>query len=685
MCEGLPTEVLEGFYKGTGGLGWAQNGNWLTESPLSSWYGITVEDGLVTALDLSGNELAGHLPSEIGEFMDVKNLDLSDNQLSGVLPTSIGDLARLETLYLKDNEFSGVVPHSLGRLGALKRLDLSDNDMEGALPGTFTDLGALEEFRWQGSGACAPEATWFQTWLSSLSTRDGPTCDAPFLLSIPGAHLTQATQDLAGTVPVIAGRPALLRVFATADRANDHGAGARAVLRSGSQPTVSLDMVLESARGIPDDLVLEDLARSYNAVIPASMLRPGVEMVVEVDPDGTVAWARGSQVRLPEVGHLGVDVRELPTAELTIVPIIAESNSDRSVLDWVESSGDAPIQFLRSILPIGDLSLEVREPFVVAQPPRAANGDDWERLLQDIDLLRTTEGESGYWYGVVQREGDVGIGGIAYIAGRSSLGVPDSEVFAHEVGHNMSLLHAPCGNPALLDSDFPYPDGSIGVPGYDFRSGELVAPSSPELMSYCGGAWRGGPMQWISDYNFTKAMEYRLTEEAARTATAAAAQQPPRGPRLLIRGGISPDGDLHLDPAFVLDAPVRTPTAPGPYRIEGLSTDGSTIFEHDFDMDEVSVGGGGFLFLLPFSEAAIGDLDRIVLTGPDGIVALDRGAPVDPVAIVLDRATGRIRSILRGEGAVEAVQAQAVGVRAGAAAVGATRTLISRGLPDIPR
>ena len=92
-----------------------------------------------------------------------------------------------------------------------------------------------------------------------------------------------------------------------------------------------------------------------------------------------------------------------------------------------------------------------------------------------------------------------------------------------------------------------------------------------------------------------------------------------------------------------------------------------------------------FLFLLPFSEADIGDLDRIVLTGPDGTVVLDRDAPVDPVAIVLDRATGRIRSILRGEGAVEAVQAQVVGARAGAMAVGATRTLISYGLPDIPR
>ncbi len=708
-CGGLPTEILASLYNGTGGSRWTRNGNWLTDSPLSSWHGITVEDSLVTGLDLSGNGLAGPLPSVIGEFLDLRDLNLSDNVLSGALPAGIGDLERLETLDLEGNQFSGTIPdrlsrlgslvhldlggnrfsgripHRLGRLSALERLDLSDNDMEGALPGTLTDLGALEELRWKGSGACAPEAAWFQTWLSSLSTRDGPDCDAPFLLSIPGAHLTQAAQDTAGTVPVIAGRPALLRVFATVDRANDHRAGARAVLRSGNQPAVSLDMTLQSSRGIPDDLVLESLAGSYNAVVPGSVLQPGMEMVVEVDPGGTVPWADGSQVRLPEVGHLSVDVREVPTMELTIVPVIVESSADSSVLDWVKSPNDAPIGFLKSVLPIAEFDLTVREPLHIGHAPRAFN--DWVSLIQDIDLLRASEGASGYWYGAVRLDRRSGINGLAYLTGRASIGIADSEVFAHEIGHNMSLRHAPCGDPDNLDVDFPYLDGSIGVPGYDPRSGELVDPAAPDLMSYC----RGG---WISDYNFNKAMQYRLTEEVAgpARASAAPAPPPPPAPHLLVRGGISPDGDLHLDPAFVLDAPAQTPTAPGPYRIAALATNGSTIFEHSFDMDEISVGGGGFLFLLPFSEAAARDLARIILTGPDGAVQLDRDTRVDPVAIVMDRATGRIRSILRGEAAVEAAraaQAQATGAASGTGAAtaaataetDATLTLVSHGLP----
>ncbi len=690
-CSAIPTSVLEAFHSATGGAGWRNSANWLTDAPLSSWHGITVEDSLVTALDLSDNNLVGTLPPEIGAFLDVRSLDLSDNGLSDSLPSTLGDLERLGSLDLSNNGFSGAVPRSIGRLDALGYLDLSGNEMAGALPSTFVELDVLDELRWRGSGLCAPEATWFQTWLSSVATRDGPTCDAPYVLSIPRAHLTQATQSMNGAVPIIAGRPALLRIFATADRANDHQPITRATLRvDGGRPFTGR-MTLESRRGVPDATTVGDLALSYNAVVPASVLRAGVEMVVEMDPDSTIPRAVGSQVRLPEVGGLALDVRELPTMELTIVPVVAESSADSSVLDWVRSPSDPPMELLRSILPIAGLELTVREPLRIGGAPGAPSFDDWPELLQYVDLLRITEDKGGYWYGVVKRDGEEGIAGIAYLSGRASLGIPDAEIFAHEVGHNMSLRHAPCGGPFSFDPDFPYLNGSIGVPGYDFRSGELVDPSTPDVMSYCGGAWRGGPMQWISDYHFNKAMQYRLTEEVAGPARAAAAPAPPPppAPRLLIRGGISPDGDLHLDPAFVLDALAKTPTAPGPYRIAAVATDGSTIFEHSFDMDEISIGGGGFLFLLPLSETAIGDLERIVLTGPDGTAQLDRDTPVDPVAIVMDRATGRIRSILRGEAAVEAAEAQAMGAASGtgAATAGttgathATLTLVSYGLP----
>ena len=97
--------------------------------------------------------------------------------------------------------------------------------------------------------------------------------------------------------------------------------------------------------------------------------------------------------------------------------------------------------------------------------------------------------------------------GIASVPGRVSFSVPDSRIIAHELGHNVSLHHAPCGGAGGPDPSFPEPDGSIGAWGYDFRRGRLVAPARHDLMSYC-------EPPWVSDYYFTNALRFRIRDEA---------------------------------------------------------------------------------------------------------------------------------------------------------------------------
>ena len=666
-CTLVPREVFAAFYEGTGGSGWTSNANWFTDAPVSSWFGVTVEDSLVTALELPGNRLSGTLPPGVGDFVDLKRLDLARNALTSSLPADLGDLTELEALDLSSNGFSGPVRPELARLGALERLDLSDNELEGALPGGLTNLQSLSDFNWSESGACAPEAAWFQTWLGSVATRSGPTCDGLFSLSVASAHLSQAAQDHGGAVPLISGRPGLVRVFATADRANDYKPSARVAFLLDGREVHTAEMALSSFRGLADHLPGE-LDQWYHAVIPAAVLRPGVEMAVHVDPDSIMPRTALDEVRLP------LDVREMPPMELTIVPIVTGSSRDGDVLDWIQRADDPPLEFMRTVLPVGELDLNIREPLTIAAVPAGGSVDNWIAVLQDIELLRTTEGGSGYWYGVVNREGG-GIAGIARVEGRASLGIPHPEVFAHEVGHNMSLMHAPCGYPAQLDPDFPYADGNIGVYGYDARSGELVDPSTPDLMSYCRP-------QWISDYNFKKALEYRIQAEARRTAVAS--QDGSQGSRLLLWGHVSAEGELHLDPAFSLDAPAKLPSGSGPYRVEGFARDGTSEFALDFDMDKLSEGGGSFLFLVPFGEDRLASLERIALSGPEGSTALERSTPTRPMAIVSDPATGRIRSILRGEAAEDAIAAGAADAPAGT--VPREQLLVSYGVPEtVPR
>lgn len=662
-CTLPPREIFTAFFEATGGAGWTNNANWLRDAPVASWFGVTVEDSLLTALELPDNELSGTLPPAVGDFLDLKLLDLRGNALTSRLPPDLGNLTELEALDLSGNRFTGPVPRDLSLLGELERLDLSDNELAGALPGILTSLSALSDFNWRNSGACAPEVAWFQTWLESVETRSGPTCDGIFSVSVADAHLSQATQGVGGGVPLIAGRPGLVRVLATADRANDFKPSARAAFVVDGQEAHAAEMALESSRGLAESLPGQ-LDQWYQAAIPAAALRPGVEMAVRIDPDSTMPRATLDEVRLP------LDVRELPPLDLTIVPVVTGSSADADLLEWVKDADDPPVEFMRAVLPVGELNLTVREPLRIASAPDASKGAEWIVILEDIELVRKAEGGRGYWYGVVNRDGDEGIRGIALVEGRVGLGVPDAEVFAHELGHSMSLMHSPCGNPWQIDPDYPYSDGSIGVLGYDARSEELVDSSTHDLMSYCHP-------QWISDYNFRKALEYRLRAETSPRALAA--QDEPRGSRLLVRGHVTAEGELHLDPAFALDAPAQLPSSSGPYRVEGFSTGGTRAFALDFEMEMVSEGGGSFFFLVPFAEDRVASLDRIVLSGPEGTATLDRETRASPVAIVMDRATGRIRSILRGEAAAAAGAIVAADARSGA--VPREQVLVSWGLP----
>ncbi len=164
-----------------------------------------------------------------------------------------------------------------------------------------------------------------------------------------------------------------------------------------------------------------------------------------------------------------------------------------------------------------------------------------------------------------------------------------------------------------------------------------------------------------------------------RTATEPDAEQP-QGRSLVLWGGVSPNGDLRLDPAFVLDAAASLPDDPGPYRVEVFGDGRASLFSVDFAMRQISEGGGGFVLMVPFRDDWPA-LDRIVLTGPEGAVALDRETRM-PMAIVVDRASGRIRAILRGDAAEARIAANEEGAQPDTADSG-TRVLVSYGLPRL--
>ena len=453
-------------------------------------------------------------------------------------------------------------------------------------------------------------------------------------------HLTQAVQTLGGDIPLIAGRSALLRVFVTGDKTNFYRPRPLATFYGDGAPIheMRLDPATDRIPTEPDEGRLD---RSFNGVVPGRVLQPGVELVVELDPDGDVPAVPESDLRVPAEGRLRLDVLTVPPMALTVVPVVpvAHFADAQAALTWAEglTETSAGMEFVRSILPIGELELTIHEPYRTTADLATTSG--WWRLLREISVLRLTERRSDYYYAAVAAPPGSPVKGLGYIGRPVGVGILDLDTFAHELGHNMGLRHAPCGvvivNP---DPNFPYEDGSIGVFGYETRGGNTRMADPAEyrdLMTYCDPSW-------ISDYHFIKAMEFRREHESLVLRSV------DPEPTLLLWGNAGTP-DLLLEPAFVVDAPPKLPAGEGPYRLEGFDAAGRPLFAFPFTPDELEYGGGQFAFAIPYESRWGGPegLDRVRLSGPEGSVTIERSGS-RRTSLVMDPDTGRLRGILRG-------------------------------------
>ncbi|ERN15978.1 probable LRR receptor-like serine/threonine-protein kinase At4g20940 [Amborella trichopoda] len=83
-------------------------------------------------LDLSNNQLDGHIPREIGFMGDLRRLVISRNRFSGLLPSEVSNLSVLNTLDLSVNQFTGLLPAGLP--DSLNYFNASYNDFSGSVP-----------------------------------------------------------------------------------------------------------------------------------------------------------------------------------------------------------------------------------------------------------------------------------------------------------------------------------------------------------------------------------------------------------------------------------------------------------------------------------------------------------------------------------------------------------------------
>ena len=614
MPEQIERLALLELYNKTNGTSWTSSRGWATDDPLGNWYGVTVENGRITELSLPNNSLNGSISGEIGNFTELAVLNLASNSLVGTLPKEIPHLSNLTELRVNGN-----------------------TGLDGVLKDDVFNLTKLEVLHFEDTSLCLLPSQMFQTWYENIGDASGAFCSNPaeVRLDIPVVYLTQSVQTPQRSVRLIEGRDALLRVFVTGTPqpaffrhevvATVRGGGRThrvEMTRPGDQLAIAVD---ES-----------DLDNSFNAVIPGDFITSDATLVVEADPDGIVPRAPGSQDRFPDTGEVPLNVTSVPAMEVTVVPVLEAYQPDRSILEWTDNISDnsPEVGLFKYAFPFHEFHARSRDPYFTSLDLTSDDGQ-WG-LVQELEALRLLDRATGYYYGAAASFNGF-VRGIARLGGWTSMGKAWDTELAHEVGHNLNLDHAPCGNPMYIDPDFPHADGGVGVWGFDFRHSTLISPKyHKDIMGYCYD------QGWLSDYFFEKVIDYRERVEGKVDLPIAGAVH--ESDVLVLWGGVQ-GGELRIEPPFPATALPQLPETDGPYRLEGFGQN-AVLFALSFTPGEDKFGNKYFFFAIPIEQEWGGSLEQITLTGLEGSVTIDANDGRE-LSIFRDAQTGQVRGILR--------------------------------------
>ena len=123
--------------------------SWNQNSSPCNWTGVQCDrlGQRVTALELSGLGLSGHLSPYIGNLSSLQFLQLQNNQLIGLIPDQIGNLFSLRVLNMSFNMLEGKLPSNITHLNELQILDLSSNKIVSKIPEGISSLKKLQALK----------------------------------------------------------------------------------------------------------------------------------------------------------------------------------------------------------------------------------------------------------------------------------------------------------------------------------------------------------------------------------------------------------------------------------------------------------------------------------------------------------------------------------------------------------
>ncbi|MEQ9075884.1 MAG: hypothetical protein RLP09_18650 [Sandaracinaceae bacterium] len=424
----------------------------------------------------------------------------------------------------------------------------------------------------------------------------------PPALKVEAIEVTQAVQDLAHSIPLIADRRTAVRVYVSL--ANGSGPlPARGVIavRVPQAPGVVRvpsfgATTLDPARGVDEQR--RDASASLNFVLPPSVTGAGsIDLELEEAMVGTHRVT-------PDPASSSVTVQLVPGPALRVALVGVRYTQNGTAHEPSELDFALIESWLRRAYPARELIVSRRVVPASWSPPMTCN-----RVNAELSSIRAQDVSAGqdrrtHYYGVVSDGGGFMRGCASGIpasadptvvasgpAGSADFGWDHDGSYAdwycgHELGHTFGRMHPGFCGQTSDDPAYPYAHGRIGdaqddYVGFDLGDAALGLPMRAypwkrwhDVMTYCD-------QQWLGPYTYREIQGRLMDEEKIAPAPAAAAglAAGPGAQRLLHAVA---EVDLTANTAdFVsvhpVDAGTPNPAASSPLSIRVLDAGGQPL------------------------------------------------------------------------------------------------------------